>query len=122
METAFYLPFIPFRKLKICICNVIDFFSNVRYNVRKEMRTIMTTTTITNFRKNVYSLVENTVRFNEPVNITTKDGNAVMISEEEYLGLLESLYLTSIPGMKEKLVEGLNTPLSETVPEEEVAW
>ncbi len=82
----------------------------------------MTTTTITNFRKNVYSLVENTVRFNEPVNITTKDGNAVMISEEEYLGLLESLYLTSIPGMKEKLVEGLNTPLSETVPEEEVAW
>jgi PHD/YefM family antitoxin component YafN of YafNO toxin-antitoxin module len=82
----------------------------------------MTTTTITNFRKNVYSLVENTVRFNEPVNITTKDGNAVMISEEEYLGLLESLYLTSVPGMKEKLVEGLNTPLSETVPEEEVAW
>lgn len=82
----------------------------------------MTTTTITNFRKNVYSLVENTVRFNEPVNITTKDGNAVMISEEEYLGLLESLYLTSVPGMKEKLVEGLNTPLSETVPEEEVTW
>lgn len=82
----------------------------------------MTTTTITNFRKNVYSLVENTVRFNEPVNITTKDGNAVMISEEEYLGLIETLSLTSVPGMKEKLVEGLNTPLSETIPEEEVSW
>lgn len=82
----------------------------------------MTTTTITNFRKNVYSMVENTVRFNEPVNITTKDGNAVMISEEDYLGLIETLHLTSIPGMKEKLVEGLNTPLSETISEEEVAW
>lgn len=82
----------------------------------------MTTTTITNFRKNVYSMVENTVRFNEPVNITTKDGNAVMISEEEYLGLLETLYLTSVPGMKEKLVEGLNTSLSETVSKEEVFW
>ncbi len=82
----------------------------------------MTTTTITNFRKNVYSMVENTVRFNEPVSITTKDGNAVMISEEEYLGLIETLYLTSVPGMKEKLVEGLNTPLSETVSEEEVVW
>ena len=82
----------------------------------------MTTTTITNFRKNLYSMVENTVRFNEPVNITTKDGNAVMISEEEYLGLLETLYLTSVPGMKEKLLEGLDTPLSETVPEEEVVW
>ena len=82
----------------------------------------MTTTTITNFRKNVYSMVENTVRFNEPVHITTKDGNAVMISEEEYLGLIETLYLTSIPGMKEKLIEGLNTPLTETVSEEEVVW
>ena len=82
----------------------------------------MTTTTITNFRKNVYSMVENTVRFNEPVNITTKDGNAVMISEEEYLGLIETLYLTSVPGIKEKLIEGLNTPLSETVSEEEVDW
>ena len=82
----------------------------------------MTTTTITNFRKNVYSMVENTVRFNEPVHITTKDGNAVMISEEEYLGLIETLYLTSVPGMKEKLIEGLNTPLTETVSEEEVVW
>ena len=80
----------------------------------------MTTTTITNFRKNLYSMVENTVRFNEPVYITTKDGNAVMISEEEYLGLIETLHLTSVPGMKETLVEGLNTPLSETVSEEEV--
>ena len=82
----------------------------------------MTTTTITNFRKNVYSMVENTVRFNEPVHITTKDGNAVIISEEEYLGLIETLYLTSVPGMKEKLIEGLNTPLTETVSEEEVVW
>ena len=82
----------------------------------------MTTTTVTNFRKNIYSMIENTVRFNEPVNITTKDGNAVMISEEEYLGLLETLYLTSVPGMKEKLVEGLQTPLSDTLPEEEVIW
>lgn len=82
----------------------------------------MTTTTITNFRKNIYAMVENTVRFNETVNITTKDGNAVMISEEEYLGLIETLYLTSVPGMKEKLIEGINTPVSETIPEEEVVW
>ncbi len=82
----------------------------------------MITTTITNFRKNVYSMIENTVRFNEPVNITTKDGNAVIISEEEYLGLIETLSLTSVPGMKEKLLEGLHTPLSETVSEEEVLW
>lgn len=67
-------------------------------------------------------MVENTVRFNEPVNITTKDGNAMLISEEEYLGLIETLHLASVPGMKEKLIDGLNTPLSDTVPEEEVEW
>ena len=82
----------------------------------------MTTTTITNFRKNVYAMVENTVRFSEPINITTKDGNAMLISEEEYLGLIETLHLASVPGMKEKLIDGLNTPLSDTVPEEEVEW
>ncbi len=67
-------------------------------------------------------MVENTVRFNEPINITTKDGNAMLISEEEYLGLIETLHLASVPGMKEKLIDGLNTPLSDTVPEEEVDW
>ena len=82
----------------------------------------MTTLTITNFRRNIYSLIENTVKFNEPVNITTKEGNAVMISEDEYNGLIETLYLTSIPGMREKLTEGLDTPLDETVSEEEVLW
>lgn len=82
----------------------------------------MATTTITAFRKNIYSIVENTIRFNEPVSITTKDGNAVLISEEEYLGIIETLHLTSYPGMKEKLIDGLNTPLSETVSEEEVQW
>ncbi|MBR2764468.1 MAG: type II toxin-antitoxin system Phd/YefM family antitoxin [Blautia sp.] len=82
----------------------------------------MTTTTVTNFRKNIYTMVENTVRYNEPVHITTKDGNVIMISEEDYLGLIESLYLISVPGMKEKLLDGLHTPLDETIPEEEVVW
>ena len=77
---------------------------------------------ITNFRKNVYSIVENTIRFNEPVHITTKEGNAVIISEEEYNSLVETLNLISLPGMREKLIEGLNTPIEETVKEEEVDW
>ena len=82
----------------------------------------MTTTTITNFRKNSFSMVENAIRFNEPIRITTKSGNAVLISEEEYNGLMETVYLSSIKGMKEKLIEGMNTPLSETVAEDEVSW
>ncbi len=64
-------------------------------------------------------MAENDVRYDEPVSITAKDGCSVMICEDENPGLLETLYLTSRPGMKEKLVEGLNTPLSETISEEE---
>ena len=82
----------------------------------------MTTTSITNFRKNLYPMVENTVRYNDAVSITTKNGNAVMISEEEYNGLIETVFLASVPGMREKLLRGLKTPLEETVPEDEVAW
>ena len=82
----------------------------------------MTTMSVTNFRKDIYNTLENTVRFNEPVNITTKDGNAILISESEYNSLIETFYLSSIPGMHAKLIEGLNTPLDDTVSEDEVQW
>lgn len=82
----------------------------------------MYNTNITNFRKDIYKVLEQTVKFNEPVNISTKDGNAIIISEEDYRGLMETLNLTSIPEMKDKIVDGLNTPISECVLEDEVEW
>jgi len=74
----------------------------------------------TNFRKNVFNLLEQTIKYNEPVNVSTKDGNAVILSEEDYNSLTETLYLSSVTGMKEKITEGLNTPISELVSESEV--
>ena len=82
----------------------------------------MINTNATNFRKNMFSLLEQTVKFNEPITVSTKDGNAVLISEEDYNGLMETLYLSSIPGMKEKIVEGLKTHTEECIPESEVQW
>jgi len=82
----------------------------------------MMNTNITNFRKNIYNVMEQTIKFNEPVNISTKDGNVVMLSEADYRGLMETLYLTSIPGMKDKIIDGMNTPLEECVPEDKVEW
>lgn len=82
----------------------------------------MLNTNITNFRKNIFNLLEQTIKYNEPVNISTKDGNAVVISEEDYNGLMETLYLSSIPDMKEKVLDGLNTPLDECLSENEVEW
>ena len=82
----------------------------------------MLNTNVTNFRRNIVSLLEQTIKYNEPVNISTKDGNAVIISEEDYNNLMETLYLSSIPGMKEKIIEGLNTPLEECIPEDKASW
>ena len=82
----------------------------------------MLSTNITNFRKNIFGMLEQTIKFNEPVNISTKDGNAIVVSEEDYNGLMETLYFSSIPAMKEKIVEGLKTPLDECLPEDEVQW
>ena len=73
----------------------------------------MINTNATNFRKNLFEMIEQTIKFNEPVNISTKSGNAVLISEEEYNSLLETLYLSSVPGMKEKLLDGAKKPLEE---------
>ena len=82
----------------------------------------MTNIHITTFRKNLFELLEQTIKYNEPINISTKDGNAVVLSEEDYKGLMETLYLSSIPGLKESILEGANTPTSELIPESEVQW
>ncbi len=77
---------------------------------------------ITHFRKNIVELLEQTIRFNEPINVSTKNGNAVVLSEEDYNNLVETLHLISIPGMKEKIMDGLKTPLSECISESDVEW
>ena len=82
----------------------------------------MTNINVTNFRKDIYELLEQTIKFNEPINISTKNGNAVVLSEEDYRGLMETVYLSSIPELKEKLIEGKKTPLGECVSEDEVEW
>lgn len=73
----------------------------------------MINTNITKAREDIFKLADGCIKYNDVVNITTKEGNVVMISEEEYNSLMETLYLTSIPKMKESLLEGAATPTSE---------
>ena len=68
----------------------------------------MINTNVTNFRKQIFELIDQTVKYNEPINISTKSGNAVLISEEDYNNLVETMYLNSIPGMSEKLKDGIS--------------
>ena len=82
----------------------------------------MLNTNVTSFRKDIFNILEQTIKFNEPVNVSTKDGNAVVISEEDYNGLMETLYLSSMPGVKDSIIEGLKTLVSECVPDGEVLW
>lgn len=82
----------------------------------------MINTNATNFRKDLYELLKQTIKYNEPVNISTKDGNAVLISQSDYNNLMETLYLSSLPEMKEKIIKGINTKVEDCITEEEVEW
>ncbi|MCL2375103.1 MAG: type II toxin-antitoxin system Phd/YefM family antitoxin [Firmicutes bacterium] len=73
----------------------------------------------TNFRKNAYDFLANAVNLSEVVTITTKNGNAVLLSEEDYRGLAETAYLNSIPGLANDIIAGMNTPTEELV---EIDW
>lgn len=55
----------------------------------------MESTNITLLRKNLYKQVDSVIKYDEPITITSKSGNAVLISEKEYNNLMETLYLTS---------------------------
>lgn len=82
----------------------------------------MLNTNATAFRKDIYSILAQTIKYNEPVSISTKDGEAVLLSRSDYDNLMETLYLVSIPGMREKLIDGMNTPLEDCVDENLVDW
>ena len=82
----------------------------------------MTNVNITNFRKDIYELLEQTIKYNEPLNISTKNGNAIVISEEDYNNLIETLYISSVPGLKEKITKGLKEDLKDCIDENEVKW
>ncbi len=74
----------------------------------------MKTLTTTEARKNIYKLVKQTNETHEPIQITGKKNNAILIGENDWRNIQETLYLTSIPGMRESIIEGMQTPISDT--------
>ena len=82
----------------------------------------MTHTNITSFRKDIYNLLEQTIKYNEPINITTKNGNAIVLSEEDYNNIMETLYISSIPNLKDELIKRSSDTNSNYMNESEVEW
>ena len=71
----------------------------------------MTTLTATQARAQLYQLLDSTAKSHTPVQITGKRNNGILISEEDWRSIQETLYLLSIPGMRESIRRGLKTPV-----------
>ena len=80
----------------------------------------MSTVNATEARAKLYRLIDEAAESHEPVFITGKRANAVLLSEDDWRSIQETLHLLSIPGMRETIVEGMKTPVEEC--SEDLAW
>jgi len=72
----------------------------------------MTTLNATEARSKLYNLIDETAKTHQPIVITGKRKNAVLLAEEDWNAINETLYLLSTPGMRESIREGIDTDLS----------
>lgn len=73
----------------------------------------MQTLTASEARANLYRLIDETATHHQPVAITGKRNNAVLLSESDWASIQETLFLLSVPQMRESIQSGLNTPVAE---------
>lgn len=81
---------------------------------------IMKTITATEARNNIYKLIDITADESEPIQITGKRSNAVLISEDDWRAIQETLYLLSVPGMRESIIQGMKEPVEKL--SSKIAW
>jgi prevent-host-death family protein len=80
----------------------------------------MKTVTATQARAQLYRLLEEASEHSEPIQITGKRGNAVLVGEEDWRSIQETLYLLSIPRMRESILAGGQEPVAECA--EDLDW
>jgi antitoxin YefM len=80
----------------------------------------MATITISEARAKLYGLVDQVAEAHKPIVIKGKRASAVLISEDDWDAIQETLYLLSVPGMKESIQKGLETSVTEC--SEELDW
>ncbi|MEM7015090.1 MAG: type II toxin-antitoxin system Phd/YefM family antitoxin [Verrucomicrobiota bacterium] len=73
----------------------------------------METVTSTEARSDFFKLIDQVGESHRPVKITGKRNNAILMSEDDYSNIEETLYLLNIKGMRESIIEGMNTPIEE---------
>jgi len=73
----------------------------------------MTILNATEARSKLYSLIDEAAKTHQPIVITGKRGNAVLVSEDDWNAIAETLHLLSVPGMRESIKEGMSQSISE---------
>ena len=68
-------------------------------------------------RANLYRLIDQTAESHEPIYISGKRASAVLLSEEDWNAIQETLYLLSVPGLRESIKDGMAEPLNESFKE-----
>lgn len=96
----------------------LDVHKPVRYHSVEVIN--MESTNITNARRNLFRLAEQTVENSEPVLITSKTGDVVLLSAADYSAMQETLYILSVPGMRESLLEAAQE--TDGVTPEDIGW
>ena len=80
----------------------------------------MPSISVTKARTNLYKLIDQVSSTHEPVQITGKRSSAVLVSQEDWNAIQETIYLLSVPGMRESIIEGMKTPVDAC--HEELDW
>jgi antitoxin YefM len=80
----------------------------------------MTTLSASEARKRLFNLVDEVKESHTPIQIVGKRSSAVLVSEEDWKAIEETLYLASIPGMRESIKKGIKTPIEKC--SEEPGW
>jgi prevent-host-death family protein len=79
-----------------------------------ERSPIMTTLTASEARASLYRLIDQAAESHKPVLISGKRANAVLVSEEDWSAIQETLYLLSVPGMRESIKDSMAEPLAKS--------
>ena len=110
------------RVVRPSLQSPLDNMYGIAYVLFRKHKIIFNTNplTATQLRKEIYRLLDEASKTHEPIQITGKRSNAVLISEEDWRSIQETLYLSSIPDMAESIKEGLNTPIEEC--DEKLDW
>lgn len=82
----------------------------------------MKTIPVTSARRDIFNIIEQTIVNSEPIQITSKNGDVVMLSADDWSAIQETLYLVQIPGMRESILDGSSEPISECKALEDIGW